>query len=75
LKTFITRAQAALWFAKNFGQEVKSVAIKEIRTGSKHSAKMASDEHQENTVTILHFPLRTGKGKSRSNVISFRQIL
>ena len=53
LKTFMTRAQTALWFAKSFRLEVESIAMKEIKTGSKHNAKMASDEQQENTTTGL----------------------
>ena len=51
LKTFMTRAQTALWFAKSFGLEIESVAMKEVQTGSKHNVKMASDEKQENTAT------------------------
>ena len=53
LKTFMTRAQTALWFAKSFGLEVESIAMKEIKTGSKHNATMASAEQQENTATGL----------------------
>ena len=30
LKTFMTRAQTALWFAKSFGLEIESVAMKEV---------------------------------------------
>ena len=51
LKTFMTRAQTALWFAKSFGLEIESVAMKEVQTGSKHNVKMASDDQQENTAT------------------------
>ena len=51
LKTFMTRAQTALWFAKSFGLEIESVAMKEVQTGSKHNVKMASDEQEENTAT------------------------
>ena len=51
LKTFMTRAQTALWFAKSFGLEIESIAMKEVQTGSKHNVKMASDEQQENTAT------------------------
>ena len=49
----MTRAQTALWFVKSFGQEVKSFAMKEVKSGSKRNAKMASDEQQENTATGL----------------------
>ena len=49
----MTRAQTALWFVKSFGQEVESIAMKEVKSGSKHNAKMASDEQQENTATGL----------------------
>ena len=48
----MTRAQTALWFVKSFGQ-VKSIAMKEVKSGSKRNAKMASDEQQENTATGL----------------------
>lgn len=51
LKTFMTRAQTALWFAKSFGLKIESIAMKEVQTGSKHNVKMASDEQQENTAT------------------------
>ena len=40
-------------FAKSFGKEVESIAMKEVKTGSKHNVKMASDEQQENTATGL----------------------
>ena len=53
LKTFMTRAQTALWFAKSFGLKIESIAMKEVQTGSKHNVKMASDEQQENTATGL----------------------
>ena len=53
LKTFMTRAQTALWFAKSFGLEIESIAMKEVQTGSKHNVKMTSDEQQENTATGL----------------------
>ena len=53
LKTYTTRAQTALWFARSFGLEVESIAMKEVKTGSKHNTKMAIDEQQENTTTEL----------------------
>ena len=61
LKTFMTRAQTALWFAKAFGLEVKSIAMNEIKTGSKHIAKIASAEQQENTATGLDSLSEEGK--------------
>ena len=61
----MTRAQTALWFVKSFGQEVKSIAMKEVKSGSKRKAKMAR----------ARLPFKTGKGKSRSHFISFRHIL
>ena len=39
------------WFAKSFGLEIESVAMREVQTGSKHNVKMASDDQQENTAT------------------------
>ena len=36
----MTRAQTALWFVKSFGQEVKSIAMKEVKSGSKRKAKI-----------------------------------
>ena len=44
---FMTRAQRALWSAKSVGLEVESIATKEVKTGSKHNAKMVSDEHKK----------------------------
>lgn len=43
----MTRAQRALWSAKSVGLEVESIATKEVKTGSKHNAKMVSDEHKK----------------------------
>ena len=40
----MTRAQRALWSAKSVGLEVAFIATKEVKTGSKHNAKMVSDE-------------------------------
>lgn len=70
----MTRAQRALWSAKSVGLEVESIATKEVKTGSKHNAKMVSDEQQENTATGLDSLFKRGKGKIGSNFISFRQI-
>lgn len=66
----MTRAQRALWFAKSVGLEVESIATKEVRTGSKHNAKMVSDEQQENTATGLDSLLEEEKEK-RKNWIKF----
>ena len=52
-KDFMARAQRALWSAKSVGLEVEFIAMKEVKTGSKHNAKMVSDEQQENTATGL----------------------
>ena len=49
----MTRAQRALWSAKSVGLEVEFIAMKEVKTGSKHNAKMVSDEQQENIVKCL----------------------
>ena len=54
LKTFMIRAQTALWFSKSFGLEIESIAMKEVQTGSKHNVKMASDKQQGNTATGLN---------------------
>ena len=59
----MTRAQRALWFAESVGLEVESIATKEVRTGSKHNAKMVSDEQQENTATGLDSLLEEEKEK------------
>ena len=59
----MTRAQRALWSAKSVGLEVEFIAMKEVKTGSKHNAKMVSDEQQENTVTGLDSLLKEEKEK------------
>lgn len=66
----MTRAQIALWSAKSVGLEVESIATKEVKTGSKHNAKMVSDEQQGNTATGLDSLLEEEKEK-RKNWIKF----
>ena len=38
LKSFLSRAQSALWFATSFGLEVKSITVRETKTGESHTA-------------------------------------
>ena len=59
----MARAQRALWSAKSVGLEVEFIAMKEVKTGSKHNAKMVSDEQQENIVTGLDSLLKEEKEK------------
>ena len=37
LKTYISRAESALWFSKHFGLDVESMLVKESDTGKKHT--------------------------------------
>lgn len=36
LKTFMSRAETAFWFAKAFGLELESMKLKEVKTGKSH---------------------------------------
>ena len=37
LKSFLSRAQSALWFATSFGLEVKSITVRETKSGESHT--------------------------------------
>ena len=43
LKTFISRAEVGLWFAKSFGLEVKSMNVSETGTGLIHNVGVESN--------------------------------
>ncbi|KAJ7385989.1 hypothetical protein OS493_012322 [Desmophyllum pertusum] len=51
LKTFSSKAQNALWFAKSFGLEFKSMVVAETKTGELHTvestAQAQADGHEE----------------------------
>jgi AAA+ ATPase superfamily predicted ATPase len=40
LKTFLSRAQTALWFSRSFGLEIESIKVSETETGIKHNIKV-----------------------------------
>ena len=44
LRSFMTRAQTALWFAESFGLEIEAINLRESKSGTKHTATMATDE-------------------------------
>ena len=45
LKTFISRAKIALWFAESFGVKIESITVKEEKTGIKHSMITGSSQN------------------------------
>lgn len=51
LKTFMSRAETALWFSKNFGLDIESMLIKESDTGKKHTVtfEAVTKETQDST--------------------------
>ena len=44
LRSFMTRAQTALWFAKSFGLDIEAITLRESKSGKKDTATMATDE-------------------------------
>lgn len=52
IKSFMSRAEVALWFSKSFGLEIQSLHVKESSTNIKHVLKLSNCECQtENTGT------------------------
>ena len=55
LKTFMSRAETALWFSKNFGLDIESILIKESDTGKKHTVtfEAVTKETQDSTANSV----------------------
>ena len=53
LKTFFSRAQSALWFATSFGLELKSLTVRETKSGELHHHHHNHHHHHQNKRTTL----------------------
>ncbi|CAB4000116.1 Hypothetical predicted protein [Paramuricea clavata] len=70
LKTFISRAESALWFSKHFGLDVDSMLVKESDTGKKHTVLEAgTKETQDPTANSEPGKLPGSKVHSLRDVI------
>ena len=46
LKTFMSRAQTALWFSKSFGLELESLLVRERKTETVHVLQISTPQQQ-----------------------------
>jgi FtsZ-binding cell division protein ZapB len=77
LKTFMSRAETALWFAKAFGLELESMKVKEVKTGKSHVIEtntvlpqplvQKSFYNLQNSFFPTKFPCHPNGGKNQEN--------
>ena len=53
LKSFLPRAQTALWFAKSFGLSIESLSVKESNSGIEHNLFMDDDAGNTRNVSVF----------------------
>ena len=53
LKTFMSRAQTALWFSKSFGLELESLLVRERKTETVHVLQISTPQQQLGNCTDL----------------------
>ncbi|KXJ07915.1 hypothetical protein AC249_AIPGENE17995, partial [Exaiptasia diaphana] len=49
LKSFMSKAEVALWFSKSFGLEISSLYVEEQKTGVKHVIQLPNNEKEKKT--------------------------
>ena len=70
LKTFISHAEAGLWFARSFGLEIKSMKVTEIKTGLMHTIDVESKE-SDVTSNSNGFDALSDEDKSNVEMVLF----
>ena len=71
LKTFISRAEIALWFARSFGLEVKSMKVSEMKTGLQHTLLINNDSDDMATGISHDFDILSDNDKSKVEMVLF----
>ena len=61
LKTFLSRANTALWFSKSFGLDIQEIIVKEQKTGQSHTLEM--DKENSKTKGGIDYLTDTEKAK------------
>ena len=49
LRSYLSRAQTALWFSKSFGLEVESMVVRETNTNTEHTIKVSKPNEQSSS--------------------------
>lgn len=68
LKTFMSRAEVALWFARSFGLEIMSMKVNEVKTGLQHTVNF---ESQDVTSNSHGFDALSDEDKSKVEMVLF----
>ena len=58
LKTFLSRANMALWFASSFGLELETLKVKENETGLVHTVNLQQENSIREPAPIINEPHR-----------------
>ena len=56
LKTFLSRANMALWFASSFGLELETLKVKENKTGQVHTVNLQQENSIREPAPIINEP-------------------
>jgi hypothetical protein len=70
LRTFISRAETALWFSKHFSLDVESMLVKESDTGKKHTVIFEAGTKETQDPTANSEP---GEKNNRYNSLTEQQ--